>query len=262
MLAEIQGKISRTGSNLTERLEDNLTGNVFGALRYLPFSAALGPVLANGVYPKAVGEEIRLIDSGFWADKVDFWPYDREGEMDALIDFEHMVIGIEVKYKSGLSSDDEVAHPLVELDQQEEKEMKLSINQLARESRIISRRGQHKKKLLLFVADRKSCREVYENILGRGIIEGGVALSYISWQDILLQLKQLQVTDPYHQVIIGDIIALLTRKGFEDFTDMEIDLPQSIHEHDYFIFDMPNQVKFGFENTLKISEGLYYEFRR
>ena len=38
MIAEIRGKISHTSSNLTERLEDHLTGNVFGSLRYLPFS--------------------------------------------------------------------------------------------------------------------------------------------------------------------------------------------------------------------------------
>ncbi|MEH6994009.1 hypothetical protein V7075_15050 [Neobacillus drentensis] len=70
MLAEILGKISRTGSNLTERLEDNLTGNVFGVLRYIPFSAALGEVLANGVYPRSVGEEIRDIQNGFWAKRI------------------------------------------------------------------------------------------------------------------------------------------------------------------------------------------------
>lgn len=65
MLAEIQGKISRTGSNLTERLEDNLTGNVFGVLRYIPFSAALGEVLANGVYPKSVGRKYAISITAF-----------------------------------------------------------------------------------------------------------------------------------------------------------------------------------------------------
>jgi|GEM_PF-4181867 len=34
MLAEIHNKISGTGSNLSDRLEDQLTGDFFGTLRY------------------------------------------------------------------------------------------------------------------------------------------------------------------------------------------------------------------------------------
>jgi hypothetical protein len=56
-------------------LEDNLTVNVFGVLRYIPFTLSLGKVLSNGVYPKSVGNEIGSINSDFWADKIDFWPY-------------------------------------------------------------------------------------------------------------------------------------------------------------------------------------------
>jgi hypothetical protein len=259
MLAEIQGKISRTGSNLTERLEDNLTGNVFGALRYIPFSLGLGQVLEKGTYPKSIGKDINCINSDFWADKIEFWPYDREGEIDAMIEFENMIIGIEVKYKSGLSSDDEVTN-IEKLDKQKEEEMKHSINQLARESRIVSRKGLHRKKLLLFIADRKSCKEVYDDICSRDILEKDVVLGYISWQEILNQLKRIQVADPFHQLVIQDIIALLTRKGFEDFTNMLIESPEPINEHDFFQFDINNKVKIDFETNLPISEGLYYEF--
>lgn len=86
--------------------------------------------------------------------------------------------------------------------------MKKSINQLARESRIVSQKGKQKKKILLFVANRNSCKEVYEDILKRNILENKVVFDYISWQDILLQLKNLQVTDPYYGVIIVDVMAL------------------------------------------------------
>ncbi|MFJ5762273.1 hypothetical protein ACIQAA_24750 [Neobacillus sp. NPDC093182] len=257
MLAEIQGKISRTGSNLTDRLEDNLTGNVFGALRYIPFSIGIGEVLANGVYPKLIGEDIRSVQNAFWADKITFWPYDREGEIDALIDFEKLMIGIEVKYKSGLSSDDEITNH-----NQNEVDIQTSSNQLARESRIVARKGKQKHKLLLFIADRKSCKEVYEDVIARDIIEKDVVLGYISWQEILLQLKSLKHTDPFHQIIVQDIIALLTRKGFEDFTTMDIELVESIMEQDYFKFELQSNVKISFETNLSISEGLYYEFSR
>ncbi|MDR7079552.1 hypothetical protein J2Y03_004610 [Neobacillus niacini] len=259
MLAEIQGKISQTGSNLSDRLEDNLTGNVFGALRYIPFSIGFGEVIANGVYPKSIGLDIRSIHQDFWADKINFWPYDREGEIDALIEFEDLIMGIEVKYKSGLSSDDEVSN---NIDKQNEADIHNSINQLARESRIIARKGKHKNKLLLFIADRRSCKEVYEDIIARDIIENDVVLGYISWQEILLQLKNLQLTNPFHQIVVQDIISLLTRKGFEDFTTMDIKLCEPINDQDYFKFDIQSTVSISFEANLAISEGFYYEFSR
>jgi hypothetical protein len=256
MLAEIQGKISQTGSNLTDRLEDNLTGNVFGTLRYIPFSIGIGEVLANGVYPKSIGTTVSSISNEFWADKITFWPYDSEGEIDALIDFEELIIGIEVKYKSGLSSDDEVTNHLIN------EEIHNSSNQLARESRIVARKGKQQDKLLLFIADRKSCQEVYEDVMARDIIEKDVVLGYISWQVILLQLKNLKLMDPYHQIIVQDIIALLTRKGFEDFTSMEVKLGEPILEHDYFKFELQSNVKISFDTNLSICEGSYYEFSR
>ncbi|MGG3235634.1 NERD domain-containing protein [Priestia flexa] len=259
MIADIRGKISRLGSNLTERLEDNLTGNVFGVLRYMPFSPIMGEILVNAVYPKSIGEDIRDIQYGFWADKVQFWPYDREGEIDILIEFENMIIGIEVKYTSGLSSDDDISNN-EDAEFKTKEEMKTSINQLARESRIISQKGNNKKKVLLFVADRESCKEVYTDIQKRNIIESKVAFGYISWQDFLLQLKKLKVTDPYHQVIINDVIALLTRKGFEDFTNMNIEVPQPINVEQYFQFNIESKLKISFQTDISIKGGLYYEF--
>lgn len=260
MIAEIRGKISRLGSNLTERLEDNLTGNVFGVLRYMPFSTIMGEILANAVYPKSIGEDILDNQYGFWADKVQFWPYDREGEIDALIEFENMIIGIEVKYISGLSSDDDISNN-EDFDCKNKEEMKKSINQLARESRIISQRGNNKEKVLLFVADRKSCKEVYMDIQKRNILESEVAFGYISWQDFLLQLKKLKVTDPYHEVIINDVIALLTRKGFEDFTNMNIEIPRPINIEQYFQFEVERKLKINFQIDRPVKGGLYYEFK-
>ena len=45
MIAELHGKISSRGTNLKETLEDNLTGNVFGSLRYIPFSKGIKHIL-------------------------------------------------------------------------------------------------------------------------------------------------------------------------------------------------------------------------
>ena len=49
MIAEIKGKLSSTGSNLTNRLEDDLTGNFFGNLRYMSFNKGLKLILMQGI---------------------------------------------------------------------------------------------------------------------------------------------------------------------------------------------------------------------
>lgn len=257
MLAEIEGKISRKGSNLSERLEDNLIGNVFGTLRYIPFSKGLGEVLANSVFPRNLKGDFRKIESDFWANRIEFWPYDREGELDALIDFPEIMIGIEVKFLSGLSSDDDVVNGV-----DDGQEIQLSVNQLARESRILARKGQGKQKLLLFIADRKACKSVCGNIIQRGIIEQGVDFGYVSWQDILRELKHLVITDIYQQVIVQDLIDLLTRKGFEDFTSMDVDSPVPINEDEFFKFEAMSHTFISFITPVEISEELYYEFSK
>ena len=38
MIAEIKGKVNRDNTNLTELREDELTGNLFGCLRYISFN--------------------------------------------------------------------------------------------------------------------------------------------------------------------------------------------------------------------------------
>lgn len=167
------------------------------------------------------------------------------------------MIGIEVKFLSGLSSDDDVVNGV-----DDDQEIQLSVNQLARESRILSRKGQGKQTLLLFIADRKACKNVYENIVQRGIIEQGVDFGYVSWQEILRELKHLVITDVYQQVLVQDLIDLLTRKGFEDFTSMAVDSPVPINEDEFFKFEVMSQTFISFKTPLEISEELYYEFSK
>lgn len=253
VLAEIKGKVSRTGSNLSERLEDNLTGNVFGALRYLPFSDGLGKVLANSVQSSNVESIIKEVTDDFWANKIEFWPYDQEGELDALLTFDDTIIGIEVKFISGLSSVDDADIDL----------NTLSRHQLARESRIVSSKGTNKNRVLLFIADRQMCKAVEQSVKNsnNSIIENGVELGFISWQDFLHELKQLNGLDQFQQIIIQDLIELLTRKGFEDFINMDINGAPFIHSDQLFNFNIStNKVTIDFKNDTLINKELYYEF--
>ena len=108
MIAEIHGKISLMGSNLHDRREDQLTGDFFGAIRYLPFEIGLLPVLRRA-RPVTGQFVIDLPKVNGYDYEIEFWQtYDPHGEIDVLLKTRtrDLVCGIEVKYQSGLSSDD------------------------------------------------------------------------------------------------------------------------------------------------------------
>lgn len=250
MIAEIKGKLWQTGHNLNESLEDNLTGNFFGALRYIPFDLALQNILSAGVYPSRIGDLIGKISADFWSDKLEFWPHDEEGIIDALLNFDDTIIGIEVKYASGLSSEDDIDNSAM-IDTQTIIE-EPSKNQLSKESRIVSRKGEGKTKILLFIANSDSCRTVYEDVIKRNIISNDVQMAYISWQSILVELKKLKLDDRYYQVIIDDLISLLTKKGFESFKDMHIDFDVEINQEKFYSFYATDSSDSDFETNSKI----------
>lgn len=267
MIAEIKGKLSRSGSNLSERLEDNLTGNFFGSLRYLPFNKALKQILVSGIQPDSVKDAIKYIDAENWDKNIKFWYRDSNSELDVLLEFEDTVIGIEVKLFSGLSSDDDIdnsdtsdTNDAIDTSESCAKDiLKESVNQLSREARTIIYRGKDKTKLLLFIADDYYSKYIYSHINGRKIIADGIELCYISWQTILEELCKLKLDNGFEGIIINDLIDLLKRKNFERFKNFEVSY--SINSNVYFEFIDLKQEYFNFDIDLKISRGEYYEFK-
>ncbi|MDR3597710.1 hypothetical protein [Clostridium sp.] len=258
MIAEIKGKISSLGSNLSNRLEDDLTGNVFGTLRYMSFNHGLKKILMQGIYPKYLSYVIENIDEEEWSQFIEFWPYDKEGEIDVLVNFTDTIIGIEVKYLSGLSSDEDVNNNFSDSDEASfSKDDYESENQLSRESRIISRLGNGKKKILIFIADGESCREVYKDVKSRKIIEKDVELAYISWQSIFDGLEELNPGNVYEKVIVSDLKDLLIKKGFESFKDFTI---TDYVENKWYNFVATKKSSMSFEIKEEVDEELYYEF--
>ena len=260
MIAERKGKISNTGSNLNDRLEDNLTGNVFGTLRYISFEKGLKKILIESISPKnsKAIDIIKNINVEGWDSNISFWPYDKEGELDVLLEFDSCIIGIEVKYLSGISSDDGITNEII-LSKNEEKE---SIQQLARESRIISKKAVNREKILIFIADQQCCIDVYKDVCKRNIIKDDVNLVYISWQKILDTLQHLKMENEYEKLMVSDLISLLTKKGFEQFKDFLIEEP--IINDKYFDFgNIKTVIKkehIDFLQEENIRGDLYYEF--
>ena len=252
MLAEIHRKISRTYSNLSQISEDELTGNFFGHLRYLPFCKGLKPLLQACVFPPELAVSLDEITTGYWNDNIEFWPYDKEGELDIYLEFDHLALGIEVKYKSGFSSEDG-SEPT---DQ--------SRHQLQREARILARRAEDKEKVLLLIGDGAFCADTYTKVTKRKLFSGlNLSFGYVTWQGLLRELYQLSFPDPFSALIVSDLIALLKRKGFDQFHTMEPELPFLVSGQEYFRFDGGKMEEFSFhtEGAEKVKGDSYYEFR-
>ncbi|MFT9847024.1 hypothetical protein [Aneurinibacillus sp. REN35] len=215
MIAEIYNKISQSGSNLHERLEDKLTGDVFGALRYIPFESGLKPILSRTLLHRPVEQQrfaAVLSQCSGYDYNITFWKKGRDGEIDMVLETGQALIGIEVKYISGLSSDDDI-------DLSEEEKEAVSINQLGRYSRYIGELAINKAKFLLFLAPASMGVAVVDNVQARNILHLAVPLGLLTWQEVLLAACEAAdtVTDTGQKRVLGDIRQLLTKKGFEPF---------------------------------------------
>lgn len=261
MIAEIHGKISRSGSNLRTTSEDNLTGDVFGALRYVPFNELMKPLILNSieaVEDSVKAEVIKIVASikeDYWSDKIDFWPYDQEGELDILLRLPGVTIGIEVKLNSVMS------------DQEDENQYtsEESHEQLARESRIVKRLAENEKgnAILILLARKQFAKDT---VLSAKNIADSVKLCYIGWEDFLDSLKKEAENNEhskYTLLIISDIIDLLVRKDFEkfrSFDDLEC-FPQICTTEGFYKFSQIRQTNnFSFCDGTEILEEDYYEF--
>ena len=252
MVEEFYGKISRSGSNLSDNLEDKLTGDFFGTLRYMDFCDGLQPILCGALHKSEKHQEesqtaIQLIENVNCTnirdeEHIKFWPKHDRGELDVLLEFDNCCIGIEVKFKSGLSSDD----------------------QLIREANILCDLAKDKKKILLFIAKHESCLSVYCKY--KNMISKDVHFVFASWEDILQSMKDIlngEKGGKYtfgQKLMIRDLVRLLKRKDFDTFVSMTngiSDKPDQFIEKDgYFMADHKNNT----DDTTNYRNAAYVVF--
>ena len=245
MVEEFYGKISRSGSNLSDNLEDKLTGDFFGTLRYMDFYDGLQPILCGALRKSEKQQEtsqdaIQLIENVNCTnirdeEHIEFWPKHDLGELDVLLNFDNCCIGIEVKLNSGLSSDD----------------------QLIREVEILCDLAKDKAKILLFIAGHGSCVSIYREY--KDVIRKDVCFVFASWEDILQSMKDLlngANGSKYtfgQRLMISDLIRLLTRKDFDTFLSMTngiSDRPdQPIEKKGYFMVDNNKDYTTNYKNA-------------
>ena len=246
MVEEFYGKISRSGSNLSDNLEDKLTGDFFGTLRYMDFCDGLQPILCGALHKSEKHQEesqtaIQLIENVNCTnirdeEHIKFWPKHDLGELDVLLDFDNCCIDIEVKLNSGLSSDD----------------------QLIREAEILCDLAKDKAKILLFIAGHESCVSVYRAY--KAVIrKQGVCFVFASWEDILQSMKDLlnggngSKYTSGQRLMISDLVRLLTRKGFDTFLSMTNGISDKsgtlIEKDGYFMMDNNKDYTTNYRNA-------------
>lgn len=197
MIAEIYHKFSTD-------LEDVLTGDFFGAMRYMPFNRGLNQIFKN--YAVSEDPQVTHILSNAADDdfNFEFWKRSENGlvEIDGFIPLTSVGIGIEVKYRSGLSGGD----------------------QLEKEAQVLDEWCNGKEKLLILIGEAEEAKAIYIENKDKRVFRD-VQLAYLSWQDILLGLDQVLISSSYEKKMIEDLKTLLREKGFVSFEGFSIDQP-------------------------------------
>jgi len=149
--AVTRGKVSSAGTNLSERLEDLLTSDVFGRLRYLKPEEAIIPILNKIQNSKTCLQLEELIVDPTGKVSYQFWPYINNVEPDLflivpLVNDKQMAVLVECKHKSGKSP---------RAVKEEKKAVKLELaksDQLVREYLIVEDlKKQYYRAILLYI---------------------------------------------------------------------------------------------------------------
>lgn len=230
-IAEIRGKISSSGSNLSDRLEDMLTSDIFGPLRYLPFQDGLLKILLKSKnYSNNAWLSLDNCDKSS-IPKYYFWPKLSLSEPDILIEFGDHLFLIEVKYLSGKSGH-------FEKNGSEQDNLELaSSDQLGREFiDLLNFPGKFQTRSIVYLTSHRKLPvndikagydavvEIYPKKIGTQYQNNIYWLSWFTVHELISNLLNQQ-QNYYQKLVLRDMKNLLHKKGFrvfEGFTNLDI----------------------------------------
>lgn len=241
-IAEIHGKIADTGTNLSERMEDLLTSDIFGCMRYIPAEKVLIPFLntARSFRGNSFATRGKISKVHY-----SFWPWLKSSgripcEPDIVLGLQeednciHLVL-VEAKYYSGLSSEeDEREEPNDQLARQLDNLDVISLATLGWNPQldITSRR-------LLFITQHMG---IPRDLLAQSLAEytrkrnRDGDIFWTSWRFLPSILeKSLELETISESIaVLKDMLSLLIRKGLVMFQGIKavmhhFDLPDFYH---------------------------------
>ena len=228
-VAEIHGKISETGTSLSERMEDLLTSDIFGCMRYLPTQNALIPFLQTAC---SLHGNILIIPGKVLRVHWSFWPWLKLAgripcEPDVILGLEteenhlHLIL-IEAKYYSGLSSEEnERTEPNDQLARELDNLDAVSCAALGWRTHL-----EIASRVLLFITQDMGIprdlllKSLYEYTRKRKK-EGDIY--WTSWRFLssILERSLKEETNQENKAVLEDMFTLLLRKGLIMFGGVE-----------------------------------------
>ncbi len=234
IIAELHGKLSEEASSI-DTSEDVLTSNVFQCLRYLKPNNGIVPFL-NAVFRDNgyKGAEDKLDRALEWEVDYYFWPVgvERKREPDVLIYLKtgkaKYIVVVEAKYHSGPSDKEDF----------DEESQKQFGNQLSDQFiDLLKRKYRVSNKTVDLECDKKNCYllyltknftkpkpemdaaiEQYQQNFPNSKINIVEHLMWTNWTKIWSILNSKPI-ESFPQILIrNDLLALLERKGFKEFT--------------------------------------------
>lgn len=209
LMALLRGKLSRTQENL----EDILTSNIFGALKYLAPEEGLLPFLSHAQTLDGK-RPFESVPAGTKVEYV-FWPWHAEQgcngcepdvELRILLpDGKKMSVFIECKYFSGKSSEEDSEEEIVETKQEP------PIDQLARQWSnldVLAKREGAQPLLIYLTRDIGVPRDELEasrRAVQKGLSKSSFSCCWLSWHQLY------EIGPQRNSPIMADIRALLER---------------------------------------------------
>ncbi len=228
-MAEIHGKISETGTNLSERMEDLLTSDTFGYMRYLPAQKVLIPFLrrASSFHSNTLKVPDKITKVHY-----SFWPWLKlvgriPCEPDVVLGLEteenhvHLIL-VEAKYYSGLSSEeDERVEPNDQLARELDNLDVVSCATLGWGTHL-----EIASRALLFVTHDMG---IPRDLLVKSLAEYGCKrnkngdIFWASWRFLpsILEQNLEKESVPENRAVMADMLALLLRKRLIMFHGVE-----------------------------------------
>lgn len=221
-IAELYGKLSpERPSCAHERLEDLLTSDVFGTMKYAGWQYGFMNWLRSAVSPDGHSCAVDTLptDSHIRHVHFVFWPTLRNGrEPDLLLGIETytgelLQIMVEAKYYSGTSD--------IEMSVDEMKP-ELSGNQIADQVNCFpdlfpNLRNRISQSIHLFVTAHDMCPTRIYEVASHYILKKDILLFWLNWQSLCAFLEETLVEDHGRQELINDLIELLKRKDLIPF---------------------------------------------
>lgn len=224
-IAEIRGKISHTGRNLHDQMEDLLTSDVFTVCKYVRPQTLLNPFLgtSRSLDDRSLAD---LLPTSILRADYHFWPMLTSSEPDLLIVLDDdqkqiYLIMIEAKYFSGKSGDP--------LSDEKFQIAEAPTDQLAREYEDLKSAEDHLDidpsqivfRALVYVTRHRSlpneALSASTNEIKRFFSEDPVELYWTSWFEIAPILKSSKSILDWEQPILEDLMSLIERKRFIKF---------------------------------------------